>query len=45
MVSPKSQGKTTGKDGIHDFSTPTSGGYYFIPPKPADGGFLGDFLA
>ncbi len=45
MVSPKSQGETTGKDGIHDFSTPVSGGYYFIPPKPAEGGFLGDFLA
>ena len=43
MVSPKSQSKAVGKDGIHDFSTPIIGGYYIIPPQPNDDGFLGDF--
>ncbi|PZC47503.1 MAG: putative iron-dependent peroxidase [Chloroflexi bacterium] len=33
-----------GHDRLEDTSHPVAGGYYFMPPIPAEGGFLGDFL-
>lgn len=38
-------GTSPGQDAIHAQSTPVSGGYYYVPPEPADDGYLGDFLS
>lgn len=44
MASPKNiDGSTPGQDAIHMFSTPVSGGYYYIPPVP-DEGHIASFL-
>lgn len=44
MLSNTKNGKKAGKDELHAFSTPVTGGYYFAPPQPDDDGYLGDFL-
>ena len=43
MVSPYSNGKKVGPDALMPFSSPISGGYYFIPSAPAEG-YPGAFL-